>query len=140
MANDDALLDELLEDQPNYEDIAGMLQRYVELDALVRPMREEMDELKAVLRAWIEEHNEPVVTDSGWVASLKDVSAPRTVDVISFAKKHPEYLAELGAAGVLTANLKQLDGLKGRSAAADEMSNKYVMHGGYTNQLRVERP
>ena len=143
MTTEDKVLDQLSEmdaDKPSYDELASMLTRYVELDALLRPMKEEMESIKTVLKAHIEEQHEPIVTDSGWVASLREKNKPRTVDVISFARKHPEYLAELGQAGVLSASLTQLNGLKGKSAAADEMNNNYVMHGGSTHEFRVERP
>lgn len=120
-------------------ELAEMLSRYVELDHGIKPMVEERDEIKAALKAHIENTREPIVIE-GWAASVREKNKPASVDLISAAQKETNdtHIVRAAGMGMLTANLTALRGQSGKVECADVLLG-YLMPGGTTSEFRVER-
>jgi len=126
-------------DRPTAEELSQMLARYVELDQAIKPMVEERDELKAAIKAYIEEYGEPV-TIEGWAATVREKNKPAEIDLISAAQKqsNDEHIVRAASMGLLKANLTPLRALSGKAECADILLG-YLMPAGVTTELRIER-
>lgn len=124
---------------PTAVELADAVRRIKELEALAKPIQEEIAELKTLVKTAIEETRDPVVAEP-YVATLRERNRSAEVDIISAAQRPEvgEHIVRAAAMGLLSVRLTALKAQLGKAQCADVLM-RYLSPGGVTTELRIER-